>query len=84
MGKLNHQQVHFNLFAQLTKKKPKKNAGNGISETLDLKMFCKSMPPDFLVWTAFTARYYLLVRSQKKFHATPGGCQLLDRYNFTM
>ena len=46
-------------------KKKKKNAGNGISETLDLKMFCKSMPPDFLVWTAFTARYYLLVRSQK-------------------
>ena len=30
-------------------------------------MFCQSMPPDFLVWTAFTARYYLLVCSKKSF-----------------
>ena len=34
--------------------------------------------------SATTTRYYLLVCSKKRFHATPEGCQLLDRYIFTM
>lgn len=42
------------------------------------------MLPDSLLWTAFSARCYLLVRTPKKSHATPGGCQPLEEIGLNL
>ena len=48
------------------------NTGNGFFETLNLRIFWGSMPPDPLSWAAFGATTFLSrVRTPSKSYATP-------------
>ena len=67
-GKTSYAEYDF-VFAH--RKCPTKNAGNGISKTLCLKLSERARPLTPVIWSTFAVQYFLLVHTPSESHATP-------------